>query len=193
MPPAEHAARRPAGASGAAAADSQDVRPNGGESMKRASLLSIVVVSALVGSPHLARACSCGPNYRPSVLDQYNSVDAVFTGIVISVRTHETLTAFDDVEFLVTGFWKGVSTRVVHVLTSKGIGSCGIPFYLFLNQEFVVYADADWIYPSGPLSTHMCTRTTGVENAQEDFEVLGSPYSIPVEESAWGTIKALYE
>ena len=161
--------------------------------MRTVFFLSIVVGLSLLGSPTLIEACSCGPNYPPSVLDQYNRVDAAFTGIVISVRTHETFTGFDDVEFLVTGVWKGVSTPVVHVLTSKGFGSCGIPFYLFLNLEFVVYADADWIYPSGPLSTHLCTRTTGVEDAQEDFEVLGSPYSIPVEESAWGTIKALYE
>jgi hypothetical protein len=160
--------------------------------MKRICLVGLVVGLALLGLSTLTQACSCGPNYPPSVLDQYNSVDAAFTGIVISVRTHDTFTAFDDVEFLVTGVWKGVSAPVVHVLTANGTGSCGIPFFLFLNEEFVVYADADWIYPSGPLSTHMCTRTTGVENAQEDFEVLGSPYPIPVGESTWGAIKALY-
>ena len=161
--------------------------------MKRAILVSMVLGMALLGSPNLGEACSCGPNYPPSVLEQYNNVDAAFTGIVTSVGTHETFTGFYDVEFSVTGVWKGVSSPVVHVLTSKGSGSCGIPFPLFLGLEFVVYADADWIYPSGPLSTHQCTRTTGVENAQEDFDVLGDPRTVPAYGPTWGEIKALYK
>ena len=111
--------------------------------MGRTGLVSLVLGVALLGSANLGEACSCGPNYPPSVLDQYNSVDAAFTGIVTSVGTHETFTDFYDVEFSVTGVWKGVSTQVVHVLTRKGTGSCGIPFPLFLGLEFVVYADAD--------------------------------------------------
>ena len=161
--------------------------------MKRSLLLSLVLGAALLASPHQGEACSCGPNFPPSVLDQYNSVDAAFTGIVISVVTHETLVAFYDVEFSVTGVWKGVSSPVVHVLTQNAPGSCGIAFPVFLGLEFVVYADADWIYPSGPLSTHKCTRTASVEFAQEDFDVLGDPRPVPVEGRTWGAIKAIYE
>ena len=161
--------------------------------MKRSLLLSLVLGAALLASPHQGEACSCGPNFPPSVLDQYNSVDAAFTGIVVSVVTHETLVAFYDVEFSVTGVWKGVSSPVVHVLTQNAPGSCGIAFPVFLGLEFVVYADADWIYPSGPLSTHKCTRTASVEFAQEDFDVLGDPRPVPVEGRTWGAIKAIYE
>ena len=153
--------------------------------------MSLFVVVVFLASPNLGEACTCGPDYPPSVLEQYASVDAAFTGIVVSVGTHETFTDFFDVEFLVTGVWKGVSTQVVHVLTHTGDGSCGIHFSLFLNREFVVYADADWIYPSGPLSTHSCTRTSTIEGAQEDFDVLGDPSPVPVRGASWGAIKAL--
>ncbi len=169
------------------------VRPNGGESMKRTSLVSIVVGMALLGCPRLVEACSCGPNYPPPVLEQYNSVDAAFIGIVIRVQEVETFPDFYLVQFAVTGYWKGVSTQSLHLLTPKTDGACGIPFSLFLTQEFLVYADADWIYPSGPLSTNSCTRTRPIEFAQEDFQVLGSPHAIPVEGATWGGIKALYE
>jgi hypothetical protein len=160
--------------------------------MERTQILSVFVVVALLVSPSQSEACTCGPDYPPSVLEQYASVDAAFTGIVISVGTHETFTDFFDVAFLVTGVWKGVSTQVVHVLTRKGDGSCGIAFGLFLMEEFVVYADADWIYPSGPLSTHSCTRTATIESAQEDFDVLGNPSPVPIRGATWSAIKALY-
>ena len=162
--------------------------------MMRTHLVSFVVAMTLLGSPSLGEACSCGPNYPPSVVDQYDSADAAFTGIVASVDTVELFQLpFYDVEFLVTGVWKGVSSQVVHVLTTTTDGSCGIQFPLFLGEEFVVYAYADRIYPSGQLSTHSCTRTLPVAFAQEDFEVLGDPTPVPVRESSWGAIKALYD
>ncbi len=162
--------------------------------MERTHLVSIVVAIALLGSPNLGEACSCGPNYPPSVLEQYDSADAAFTGIVAGVDTVELFQVlFYDVEFAVTGVWKGVATQVVHVLTTTTAGSCGIQFPLFLGEEWVVYAYADRIYPSGPLSTHSCTRTLPVAFAQEDLDVLGPPSPVPVRESTWGAIKALYE
>jgi len=161
--------------------------------MERPLLVSIVVGVALLGSPALLEACSCGPNYPPSVLDQYNDVDAAFTGVVINVSSHQIFPGFYDVEFGVTGVWKGVTTSLVHVLTPKTGGACGIPFYLFVAEEWVIYADADWIYESGPLVTHSCTRTRPVEFAEEDFGVLGNPVPVPVAGPSWGAIKEMYE
>ena len=102
----------------------------------------------------------------------------------------------------------GQSERLVGIVLNRLVGmtllgmhnlgeacSCGpnYPFSLFVNDEFVVHAHADRIYPSGPLSTDLCTRTSLVENAQEDLEVLGNPFPIPLDGSSWGAIKALFE
>ncbi len=153
-------------------------------------LLSIVVILGVLihVAPFNVRACTCGP--PPTPLDQYAEVEAAFTGIVIGITEDQTYPAFNNVEILVTGIWKGISTSIVHVLTQKSSAACGM--FFVVSDEYVVYADDDLITESGPWATNLCTRTRPVSAAQEDFDALGPPGPVPVSSVSWGIVKAMY-
>ena len=58
------------------------------------------------------------------------------------------------------------------------------------NVAYLVYAQNG----IGSLSTNTCTRTKPLVDARGDLDELGAPlYYVPVEQSTWGRIKALYE
>jgi hypothetical protein len=159
------------------------------ESMNR--LLFVVVLTGLLltVNPCSVHACQCGP--PPSPLDDYNQVEAVFTGVVISIEQDETYTEFNSVEIQITSFWKGVSTATVYVLTGWFEGSCGYTFTI--GEEYIIYADDDFLTESGPLVTDVCHRTRLVADAQEDYDVLGDPDTVPVDSESWGVIKSIHK
>ena len=161
--------------------------------MARVILMSVIMGMVLLGATNYGEACTCGSNYPLPVLEQYDEAAAVFTGVIISVRAHETYTIFNEVKIQVTGVWKGVTSEVVHVLTTMGDGACGIRFSIWLDREFLIYAYDDRVSASGELSTNTCTRTVLIEFAQEDLDVLGDPHTVPAEGTTWGAIKALYD
>ncbi len=154
-------------------------------------LLSIVVITGVLihVAPIHVRACSCGPPLTP--LDQYAEVEAAFTGVVINITEDQTYPTFNNVEILVTGIWKGISTSIVHVLTPRSSAACGV--FFVVTHEYVIYADDDDIVESGPLSTHSCSRTRPVSAAQEDFDALGPPGPVPVRSVSWGIVKAMHD
>lgn len=157
--------------------------------MTRLFDVTMMTLALLLATYTPGLACSCA-YIRP--LEMYKSADGVFTGVATTktVVEHFGFTVFD-VEFRVTGVWKGITTSTVHVFTSSSGAACGVLFVP--TEEYLVYAFDDGAYPSGTWSTHLCTRTRRVEHAQEDFEALGDPNPEPFGSSTWGKIKALYE
>jgi hypothetical protein len=153
-------------------------------------LLAMIVPLVLVLVLYTpALACTCvyvGPH------EMYEAADAVFTGVVASksIMGGSRIT-FVDVEFRVTGIWKGITTSTVHVSTSSSDASCGVLF--IPAKEYLVYAFSDDVFPDVGWRTNLCTRTRRVEYAQEDFEVIGNPSGQPPVISTWGRIKILYE
>jgi hypothetical protein len=159
--------------------------------MIRALTILVVVWGLLQAAAVPSRACSCGPDYPPTPLEQYAAADAAFTGTVIGIAEDQTFPAFNNVTILVTGIWKGISTSIVHVLTSKTDGGCGV--FFVVSDEYFIYAYNDRIFEGGPWSTDSCTRTTTVSSAQEDFDALGPPGPVPVSSVSWGIVKTVYD
>ena len=157
--------------------------------MRRTVVIATLMSGILVLTPHSGNACSCGP--PPPPLTALGQADAVFTGIVLSI-----VPAVDShmlaVSFYVTGAWKGIGSRTTTVYTSASSAACGFAFQKF--AVYIVYASRYVLACCGlQMETHMCTRTAIASRAQEDFEALGEPTSVPFEESTWGRVKALYE
>ena len=101
-------------------------------------LISGIIAGLILLSPVFSHACTCGINYPPTPLDQYADAQSAFTGTVLSITTNQTFPAFHDVEFLVTGIWKGISASVVTVLTSKTDGACGVFFVAGLGKQLII-------------------------------------------------------
>lgn len=136
-------------------------------------LLLISFFSSLVlfAAPGHVYACSCAP--PPSVQEELNRSDHVFSGTVLAVkeqRNNKYLT--NAVLFEVSEIWKGgpESQRIVH--TGTGGGDCGTNFKE--GQNYLVYTHLSSMYSRGELTvTTICDRTNEFAHAQEDLTVLG--------------------
>jgi len=147
------------------------------------TLSSVLVVQAAV----LGHACTCPPEKTP--LEELAAVNEVFSGVVVSV-VNFPYSGATKIDVNVSARWKGTAAGVVSVYTpivySPGDGGCGA--YMEVNEEYLIYAT----YGGLGMSTGMCNRTRHIINAQEDLEELGDPNFVPVKDSNWGFIKALY-
>jgi hypothetical protein len=157
--------------------------------MKTGIVAATLVAGILVLTPQSGRACSCGRPPPPPIA--LGEADAVFTGIVLGIVPVVDKPVLA-VLFYVKGAWKGIRSARVTIYTSASEASCGFPFRVY--TEYIVYARRSVLVCCGLQTvTDMCSRTKVVWRAQEDFETLGEPRSVPLEDSTWGRIKTLYE
>ena len=147
----------------------------------------LVALCATFSLPNSILACTCSPLNRPLV--EYDQVDVVFMGVAAEVQ--ESPNGRLEAKIIVTGIWKGIRSSVIRVLTGNPCMGCGFPFQE--GQSYLIYAlkVADF-YGAKAIYTGICNRTRPISMAQEDFQALGEPQLVPVRNSTWGSIKALY-
>lgn len=130
--------------------------------MKNLTTLLIVAVLALPAPPVLA--CSCPPPPPPK--EAMEKSTAVFSGKVLKVEVDEAKHQ-RTVTIEVERAWKGMDRKTVVITTGSNDGICGYNFQK--DRSYLVYADGE----DGKLSTNICTRTKGIEQAKMDIEALG--------------------
>lgn len=141
--------------------------------MKRHSTPFIALALVLSAMPFAsgipqAHACSCMMPGSPA--EAFADTDAVFSGTVTrSIDDEEAYRT--EVQFKVSTQWKGIdlsesSTVTVH--TGLNSAACGVEF--MKGEEYLVYAYQD--EETGELGASLCSRTTALENADEDLEYL---------------------
>ena len=96
------------------------------------SLISMSIV------PTTSYACSCAQ--PPSVEDELERSQAVFSGKVLEVKEQKNFSGYMKKRVLieVAETWKGVSESQVIITTGSGGGDCGYEFQV--GQEYLVYA-----------------------------------------------------
>ena len=148
------------------------------------SVLSLVLMTNIVVLGH---ACTCPPERTP--LEELAAVDEVFLGVVVAVVNlpYEGITK---ITINVTASWKGTAVGTVTVYTpivyKPGDGGCGV--FMEQNEEYLVYAT----YSELGITASGCSRTRHILNAGEDLTELGDPPTVPIDDSTWGRIKALF-
>jgi hypothetical protein len=94
---------------------------------------------------------------------------AVFAGEVVSIEPvdDDPSEQFDAVTFAVDRTWKGVESSPVTIETHQDEGICGYPFEQ--GESYLVYAYGADAF----MTTALYHRTTQLDRADEDLEVLG--------------------
>ena len=128
--------------------------------------LIIALAAGILMLANQAYACSC--DGERTVKEQLRSADAVFVGRVIE-QSKTGLTTFH-----VAAVWKGNTGKTAKLRTLEVqkdfiiYSTCDYQFVL--NEEYLVYA---YYNDKHELKTSICTRTTSLFEAGDDFDVLG--------------------
>ena len=155
--------------------------------MKKLLLLLVLLLCVFLLTQGTTLACQCYLPDDPAT--EYEQVDAVFMGVVLSVSPTSLPFLFDYV-IGVTGYWKGTIVPFMHVYTGIGDGDCGTPFPLY--EEFLFYTlDSQFECCPGAY-TDCYRRTRSISRAGADLDYLGDPQTIPVEQITWGAVKEIY-
>ncbi|MGV2940533.1 LPXTG cell wall anchor domain-containing protein [Mesobacillus sp. LC4] len=144
-------------------------------------LLAFMVLSLfLIGSfPAVSNACSCAE--LPTVAEELERSDAVFSGKVIEIKEEKVKGYMTKkVLFQVTNTWKGMDESQAIITTGLGGGDCGFRF--IEGQEYLVYAKESDMYGAKSLTTIMCDRTDTLRVLQDDLELLGAG-KVPTEKA----------
>lgn len=134
----------------------------------------------LIGSfPTITSACSCAE--LPSVEEELERSQAVFSGKVLDVKEKQSLKGYITISVLfeVTNTWKGVKQSQIIITTGQGGGDCGFDFKE--GQEYLVYANESTMYGEESLVSIICDRTNKLSVLQEDLKILGQGQP-PIEE-----------
>ncbi|WP_394234237.1 hypothetical protein [Niallia oryzisoli] len=134
----------------------------------------------LIGSfPTITSACSCAE--LPSVEEELERSQAVFSGQVVNVREKRSIKGYitKSVLFEVTNTWRGVKQSQMIISTGQGDGDCGIDFKE--GQEYLVYANESTMYGVKSLVSTICDRTNELSVLREDIKILGEGQT-PIEE-----------
>lgn len=133
-------------------------------------VLCLVFHAMFMLNPSTGYACSCAG--EPTVEDELERSDAVFTGKVIEIQEKKQLNGLTKkyVLFEVKKTWKGISQSQVILTTGMGGGDCGYEFEE--GKEYLVYATKS-SFNDHELSTDICHRTRERISAQEDLALLG--------------------
>jgi hypothetical protein len=93
----------------------------------------------------------------------------VFAGEVVSIEPvdDDPSEQFDAVTFAVDRSWKGVESSPVTIETHQDEATCGYPFEQ--GESYLVYAYGGDAF----MTTALYHRTTSLDRADEDLEVLG--------------------
>ncbi len=130
-----------------------------------ATALGIALLLALW--PAHVWACSCLPPSDPKT--EMESATAVFSGRVYSIQAVEGSLW---VHLEVSEVWKGPFQSLITVHTADSSAACG---YSFIEGEnYLVYAYGDLNH----LEVSLCSRTRLVNEAAEDFKLLGPGTSV---------------
>ena len=136
-------------------------------------IFAIIFISIiLLGSfPSITSACSCAE--LPSVEEEFERSQAVFSGKVVDVREKRSIKGYQtkSVLFEVTNTWKGVKQSQMIITTGQGGESCG--FHFNEGQEYLVYANESTMYGAKSLVATICDRTNKLSVLQEDLKILG--------------------
>lgn len=139
------------------------------------SFALLVSVLWFFGNAEQVYACSCVEPGSPS--EELEKFSAVFAGRVVSVQHSydpdgRSVTRDDrsTIGFEVSAVWKGTVYEEMNITTPPTGGSCGFTFEE--GEEYIVYA-YDSPYVEGGYTTGICSRTTLLEQAQEDIDALG--------------------
>lgn len=144
--------------------------------------LLFLIFLALVFNVGSVIACTCGK--IPSVTQAKREADVVFLGEAVSSE-YKKDTAFPDrkdadeeltIRFEVERWWKGKNTASVVLYTEQyqsadfsiSVSTCAFTFDL--GKHYVVYARRA---EDGKLRATYCSRTSEVQNAEEDLKQLG--------------------
>jgi hypothetical protein len=136
-------------------------------------IFAIIFISIiLIGSfPLITSACSCAE--LPSVEEEFERSQAVFSGKVVDVREKRSIKGYQtkSVLFEVTNTWKGVNQSQMIITTGQGGGDCGFDFKE--GQEYLVYANESTMYGAKALVSTLCNRTNKLSILQGDLKILG--------------------
>lgn len=134
--------------------------------MKTANLKFVFVLFFFLSlGINFTKACSCIPNR--SVSAEYKASSAVFVGRVMNIK--EISMSETQVTLCIKKLWKGSITKSTIVKTCSSTACCGFPFVKY--ADYLVYASSY----QGTLSVSLCSRTTSLQNASTDLNILGNP------------------
>lgn len=121
--------------------------------------------------PSIVSACKCAE--LPSVKEEFERSQAVFSGKVLDVREKKSSKEYitKSVLFEVTNTWKGGKQSQIIITTGQGGGDCGFDFKE--GKEYLVYANESTMYGEKSLVSIMCDRTNELRSLQEDLKILG--------------------
>ncbi|AIF45248.1 hypothetical protein X953_05965 [Virgibacillus sp. SK37] len=131
----------------------------------------IIFIFTLFQLPGISHACSCLEPGAPK--EEFKHSSAVFTGKVIEridKNENNLIQSSADqiaVVFKVDKTWKGINETEVIVYTERDSASCGFEFKL--NNSYLVYATKK----DNKLHVSLCSRTTTLTEAAQDFTELG--------------------
>ena len=148
--------------------------------MRRFTMMGLALVmlmgSVMLFAPQQALACSCVERLDPEA--EFARSDAVFVGTIVKSkpqREQEGMTGPIEYRqanlFEVQTSWKGVEQSQQIVYDNGYHTSCGMNFVEDLT--YLVYA----MEIDGELVTSFCSRTVGIEQAEEDLAALGPGYT----------------
>jgi hypothetical protein len=128
--------------------------------------LTPLLIAAIISASSVpsALACSCLPPPPPK--EAMEKSTAVFSGKVTKIELDEAKHR-RTVTIEVDRAWKGMDKKTVVITTASDGAMCGYGFQK--DKSYLVYAHGE----DGKLSTNICTRTRGIEQAKADIEALG--------------------
>ncbi len=134
--------------------------------MKKSTIMFFTLLLILIGCvPTLAFVCDLPVkrfSLKTAVSKAKAKADVVFSGKVIEIGD-------STVKFSVEDLWKGAPMREIVMRNDAGgaiVSDCAYRFVL--GERYLVYASAS----GDGLHTHKCSRTTVLESARADVEVL---------------------
>ncbi|MBY0121832.1 hypothetical protein [Bacillus sp. S/N-304-OC-R1] len=138
----------------------------------RLILFGCITLLLMSAFPFDVKACSCAE--LPSIEEEFDRSQAVFSGKVIRISETESMKGYrtKTVLFEVINTWKGVTQSQIIIRTGQGGGDCGIDF--IEGIEYLVYANESDMYGPKELVTIICDRTNKLSASQEDIQVLGA-------------------
>ena len=123
-------------------------------------LLNISIITVLLS---VIWPCDCAP--PPSPEEAYEMADVVFSGEVTNV-IEDWNNLIKEVSIDVYDVWKGSIDSQIIIQTGIEDGICGYNFQV--NEYYLIYGN----YSGDYIWTNICTRTTLLEDAEEDLEYL---------------------
>ena len=134
-------------------------------------MFTFIIILFISSFPSNTSACSCAE--LPSVEEEFERSQAVFSGRVVDVREKRSIKGYQtkSVLFEVTNTWKGVKQSQIIITTGQGGGDCGFNFKE--GQEYLVYVNKSTMYGGKTLVSTICDRTNELSVLQEDLKILG--------------------